>query len=73
MHCLQAEITLLVSKEDAPDLYNMEGDEYVETGPFKGSGLDLKGSPMMAIYLYPTVRLLACALLSADPLQSLPL
>eukprot|EP00798_Chlamydomonas_sp_ICE-L_P004574 gene4574-14754_t len=50
-----AEVELLVSKEDCPDLYVADTDDMVEVGPFKGSGLDLKRSPLNAIFRYPTI------------------
>lgn len=47
---VMAELHLLVTKEEAPEVYNLaEGDD-VEVGPFQGAGIDLKGSPLAAIY-----------------------
>ncbi len=45
-----------MSKEDSPDVFVMGEDDQVELGPFKGAGLDMKGSALMAIYRFPTVR-----------------
>ncbi len=52
----QTELHLLVHKEAAPDVYGLEIDDAVEVGPFQGTGLDLRSSPLMAVYRYPTVR-----------------
>eukprot|EP00195_Chlamydomonas_chlamydogama_P008071 CAMPEP_0202901106 /NCGR_PEP_ID=MMETSP1392-20130828/13313_1 /ASSEMBLY_ACC=CAM_ASM_000868 /TAXON_ID=225041 /ORGANISM="Chlamydomonas chlamydogama, Strain SAG 11-48b" /LENGTH=405 /DNA_ID=CAMNT_0049587607 /DNA_START=199 /DNA_END=1416 /DNA_ORIENTATION=+ len=52
---IKSDLHLLVSKADAPDLFNMSPDDSVEVGPFVGSGLDLKGTQLLAIYRYPTV------------------
>lgn len=50
-----AEVELLVTKEDCPDLYVMDADDSVELGPFKGAGLDIKASALVAIYRFPTI------------------
>lgn len=52
-----AELHLLVTKDEAPELYNMEEGQTVEVGPFSGTGLDLRGSALLAIYRFPTVVL----------------
>ncbi len=46
----------MVTRKEAPELYNAGPDDVVEVGPFQGTGLDLRSSPIMAIYAYPTVR-----------------
>lgn len=53
--CPQAELHLLVSREEAPEVFDMEQDDSVEVGPFRGAGLDLRGSGILAVYQYPTV------------------
>ncbi|GFR44771.1 hypothetical protein Agub_g6102, partial [Astrephomene gubernaculifera] len=52
---VKAELTLLVTRKEAPELYGMGPDDVVEVGPFGGEGLDLRGSPLMAIYQCPTI------------------
>lgn len=54
---VKAELSLVVSKESAPDLYEATEDEAIELGPFKGTGLDLRGSKLLAVYRYPTLVL----------------
>lgn len=57
--CLfQAEVHLLVTREEAPEVYDLEEDDSVEVGPFRGSGLDLRGSGILAVYQYQTVRVM---------------
>lgn len=55
---VMAELHLLVSKEEAPEVYNLAEGDALEVGPFQGAGLDLKGSPLSAMYMYPTLVLL---------------
>lgn len=50
----QAELGLLVSEDEAPELYNLEEDDPVELGPFKGYGLGIRGQ-IAGIFRYPTV------------------
>lgn len=45
-----------MSKREAADVYGLEPMDVLEVGPFVGGGLDLHGSPLGAIYRYPTVR-----------------
>lgn len=47
---------MVVTRKEAPELFNAGPDDVVEVGPFQGTGLDLRSSPIMAIYAYPTVR-----------------
>lgn len=51
----QAEVTVIVTRKEAPEVYNMSGDDVVEVGPFVGTGLDMRSSPLMAIHTCPTV------------------
>lgn len=45
-----AELHLMVTKEEAPDVYNLAVDDALEVGPFVGAGIDLRSSGLMAIY-----------------------
>lgn len=47
---LQAEVHLLVSNEEAPDIYAMTEEDSIEVGPFVGAGLDLRSSGLLAIF-----------------------
>lgn len=52
---VMAELHLLVSKEEAPDVYAADEDCIVEVGPFAGTGINLRDSGLLAIYRYPTL------------------
>ncbi|GIL80986.1 hypothetical protein Vretifemale_10128, partial [Volvox reticuliferus] len=52
---VKAELTVLVTRKEAPEVYGMGNDDVVEVGPFVGTGLDLRSSPLMAMYSCPTV------------------
>ncbi|KAG2435461.1 hypothetical protein HYH02_011961 [Chlamydomonas schloesseri] len=52
---VKAPLTVLVTRKEAPELWALGPDDVVEVGPFAGTGLDLRGSPLMAIYACPTV------------------
>lgn len=47
---------MLVTRKEAPEVWGLGPDDVVEVGPFAGTGLDLRNSPLMAIYACPTVR-----------------
>lgn len=49
-----AELSLLVTKEESPALYNCSEEDALECGPFQGYGLDLKGG-IGAVFLCPTI------------------
>ncbi|GMH35445.1 hypothetical protein BSKO_03313 [Bryopsis sp. KO-2023] len=51
---VKAELLLMVTEKEFPDLYNLEEDTPVELGPFKGGGLKLRG-PIFGVYRFPTV------------------
>ncbi|KAK9817158.1 hypothetical protein WJX72_010528 [[Myrmecia] bisecta] len=51
---VRAELHVLVSKDDAEDVYNATEGDSVEIGPFKGNGIDLRGA-IAGIYAYPTI------------------
>ncbi|KXZ46477.1 hypothetical protein GPECTOR_43g913 [Gonium pectorale] len=52
---IKAELTVLVNRKEAPEVYHMGPDDVVEVGPFVGTGLALRSSPLMAMYACPTV------------------
>lgn len=52
----RAEITLFVSRESAPELYDANNTDLFEMGPFEGDGIDLKGG-ICAVFRYPAVVL----------------
>eukprot|EP00877_Chromochloris_zofingiensis_P007150 jgi/Chrzof1/2689/Cz11g25090.t1 len=54
---IMAEVHLLVSNEEAPDIYAMTEEDSIEVGPFVGAGLDLRSSGLLAIFRYPTLVL----------------
>lgn len=54
---IMGRFSCLVSREAAPDLWAVEADDVVEVGPFRGNGLDLKGSGVLALFRFPTVVL----------------
>jgi hypothetical protein len=53
----QGEVEVLVGQREAPEVWSLEPDSgaMVELGPFVGSGMDFRGSGIMAIYRFPTV------------------
>ncbi|RMZ56576.1 hypothetical protein APUTEX25_001423 [Auxenochlorella protothecoides] len=53
-----AELSLFVSSEEYPDIYKLSAEDTLEIGPFKGSGLDLRGS-LLGIFQHPTVVIFA--------------
>eukprot|EP00198_Chlamydomonas_reinhardtii_P012783 XP_001702120.1 predicted protein [Chlamydomonas reinhardtii] len=52
---VKAHLTVLVTRKEAPEVWGLGPDDVVEVGPFAGTGLDLRNSPLMAIYACPTV------------------
>lgn len=50
-----ARLHCLVSKEEAPDVYNMDITDMLEVGPFVGSGVDMRAGGLMSVYRYPTI------------------
>ncbi|GLC56391.1 hypothetical protein PLESTB_001099800 [Pleodorina starrii] len=52
---VKTELTVLVTRKEAPEVYNAGPDDVVEVGPFVGTGMDLRSSPLMAMYACPTV------------------
>ncbi|KAG2484728.1 hypothetical protein HYH03_016475 [Edaphochlamys debaryana] len=56
---VKAPLSVLVTKKEAPEVYGMEEHDVVEVGPFVGTGLDLRGSPIIGIYNCPTVVIFA--------------
>lgn len=51
---IRAELSLMVRKDDFPDLYKIGDDDLLELGPFSGSGLDLRG-PISGVFMVPTI------------------
>lgn len=49
------ELHVLLSRQEAPEVWDLEVGDAVEVGPFVGAGLDLRSSAVCAIYRYPTV------------------
>jgi hypothetical protein len=46
----QAPVSLLVSRADAPDLYDISDADLVSVGPFTGTGLDMRSSGVQAAF-----------------------
>ncbi len=57
-HSLQAHVDVLAGEREAPDVYHLEEGEEVDSGPFQGTGLDLRSTGIMAIYRFPTVSVI---------------
>lgn len=51
---VKAPLEMLVSEEEAPEVYNLEEGTPFEVGPFVGEGMDFKG-PIAGVYRYPTI------------------
>eukprot|EP00891_Asterochloris_glomerata_P006684 jgi/Astpho2/6684/e_gw1.00101.62.1_t len=47
-------LQVLVTEDDGDELWNLTEGDSVEVGPFKGSGLDLRG-PIQSFFAYPTL------------------
>lgn len=55
---VQAELELLVGEKEAPEVYNASESDLFELGPFKGTGLNLRG-PIQGIFQYPVIIIFA--------------
>eukprot|EP00803_Ostreobium_quekettii_P000734 evm.model.scf_636EXC.6 EVM.evm.TU.scf_636EXC.6 scf_636EXC:40187-44945(+) len=51
---VKTELEVLVTEEEAPDVYNLVEGVEVEVGPFVGEGINLRGD-IAGIYRYPTI------------------
>ncbi|KAK9822016.1 hypothetical protein WJX74_000790 [Apatococcus lobatus] len=55
---VEAELELLVGEKEAPEVYNADESALIELGPFKGTGLNLRG-PIQGIFQYPVIIIFA--------------
>jgi len=51
---VRAEISLLVSQEEAPELYAAGAGDLFEMGPFQGTGIEFRG-PIAAVFAFPSI------------------
>ena len=47
---VKTQIQVLVTRKEAPDVFDMEEDDTVEMGPVAGAGLDLRSSGVLSMF-----------------------